>query len=59
MLTLTTPAIPRPHSWFALLGPTAVLGLLASSTYAATPRDYHPLAREMLQELISRPGEPD
>jgi hypothetical protein len=37
---------------FTLLGLTAVLGLMASSTDAATPGDYRQLAREMLQELI-------
>jgi hypothetical protein len=52
MRTLTTLAIPGLRAWLALLVLTAVLGLLASSTYAATPRDYRPLAREMLQELI-------
>jgi acetylornithine deacetylase/succinyl-diaminopimelate desuccinylase-like protein len=40
------------RSWLALLGLTAVLGLPASSTHAATPPDYRPLAHEMLQELI-------
>jgi acetylornithine deacetylase/succinyl-diaminopimelate desuccinylase-like protein len=52
MRALTTLAIPAPRSWCALLGLTAVLGLPTSSTDAATPVDYRPLAREMLQELI-------
>jgi len=52
MRILTTLAIRAARSWLALLGMTAVLGLPASSTPAATPRDYDRLAHEMLQELI-------
>lgn len=52
MRTLTTLAMLAASSCLALLGLTAVLGLPASSTHAATPPDYRPLAHEMLQELI-------
>jgi acetylornithine deacetylase/succinyl-diaminopimelate desuccinylase-like protein len=52
MRTLTTLTILAASSCLALLGLTAVLGLLPSLTDAATPPDYRPLAHEMLQELI-------